>query len=127
MRESLYCTPNTHIMSDKKQAPAKQAAATKSSQQAKTPVLQLFGKENYTWMIAGIVIVALGMFLMSGGKSDDPNQFNQKEVYSTTRITIAPFLICLGLGLEIVALFKNQNNKLMWKCEDIPYFSHSHI
>jgi hypothetical protein len=91
-------------MSDKKQAPAK--SATKAAAHVKTPAQQLFTKENYTWMIGGIIIVALGMFLMAGGKSDDPNQFNQKEVYSTTRITVAPFLICLGLGLEIVALFR---------------------
>lgn len=66
----------------------------------------LFTRENYTWMIAGIVLIALGMLLMSGGKSDNPNEFNQKEVYSTTRITIAPLLIVVGLGVEIVALFK---------------------
>ena len=81
------------IMSDKKQATAKNTPA-------------LFAKENYIWMIAGIVIIALGMLLMSGGKSADPNQFDQKEVYSSTRITIAPLLIIIGLGVEIVALFK---------------------
>jgi len=83
-------------MSDKKQASAKATAASPA----------LFNRENYIWMIAGIVIIALGMMLMSGGKSPNPNEFDQKEVYSTTRITIAPFLIILGLGVEIVALFK---------------------
>ena len=29
----------------------------------------LFGKENYIWMIAGIVVIALGFLLMAGGKS----------------------------------------------------------
>ena len=83
-------------MSDKKQAPAKAAASGPA----------LFNRENYIWMIAGIVIIALGMMLMSGGKSANPNEFDQKEVYSTTRITIAPLLIIVGLGLEIVALFR---------------------
>jgi len=82
------------IMSDKKQA------------HSKAPVPALFTKENYIWMIAGIVLIALGMMLMSGGKSDNPTEFNQKEVYSTTRITIAPLLIVIGLGVEIIALFK---------------------
>ncbi|HAK11754.1 MAG TPA: DUF3098 domain-containing protein, partial [Chitinophagaceae bacterium] len=27
----------------------------------------LFGKENYTWMLIGAAIIALGMFLMAGG------------------------------------------------------------
>lgn len=66
----------------------------------------LFSKENYLFMVIGIAIVALGMLLMAGGKSSDPTVFDQKEVYSTTRITIAPILILLGLGLEIYAIFK---------------------
>jgi hypothetical protein len=46
------------------------------------------------------------MFLMSGGKSTDPGVFNTNEVYSTLRITVAPVLILLGLGIEIYAIFK---------------------
>jgi len=66
----------------------------------------MFTKENYIWMIAGAVIMAIGWFLMAGGKSDNPAVFDDKEVYSTTRITIAPILILLGLGVEIFAIFK---------------------
>ncbi len=66
----------------------------------------LFAKDNFTWMLIGAAIIALGFFLMSGGKSDDPNVFNTHEVYSTTRITIAPILIVLGLIVEIYAIFR---------------------
>ncbi|MES1217085.1 MAG: DUF3098 domain-containing protein [Bacteroidota bacterium] len=66
----------------------------------------MFTKENYIWMIAGAAVMALGWFLMAGGKSDNPAVFNDSEVYSTTRITIAPILILLGLGIEIFAIFK---------------------
>jgi FtsH-binding integral membrane protein len=66
----------------------------------------MFTKENYKWMIAGLVVMAIGMFLMAGGKSNDPNVFNEKEVYSTTRITIAPVLILAGLVIEIFAIFR---------------------
>lgn len=66
----------------------------------------IFGKSNYVWMIAGLLVIALGMFLMAGGKSDNPAQFNANEVYSSMRITIAPILILLGLGIEVFALFK---------------------
>jgi hypothetical protein len=66
----------------------------------------LFEKENYRWMLIGIVVMALGLILMGGGKSKDPNVFNPNEVYSFTRITIAPILILAGLALEIVAIFK---------------------
>ena len=65
-----------------------------------------FSKENYTWMLAGIIVIAIGMFLMSGGKSNNPNEFDQKQVYSTMRITIAPLLIIVGLGLEVFAIFR---------------------
>lgn len=66
----------------------------------------LFGKENYIWMLAGLVVLALGFFLMAGGKSADPNVFDPKDVYSTTRITIAPMLIIAGFIIEIVAIMK---------------------
>jgi uncharacterized membrane protein len=66
----------------------------------------LFGKENYIWMVAGLVVLALGFFLMSGGKSADPKVFDKDSVYSTTRITIAPLLIIIGFVLEIVGIMK---------------------
>lgn len=66
----------------------------------------LFGKENYIWMLAGIAVIVLGFILMAGGKSPDPKVFDPKEVYSTTRITIAPLLIIIGFILEIVGIMK---------------------
>ena len=66
----------------------------------------LFTKDNYKWMLIGLVVMAIGFFLMAGGKSSDPNVFNDKDVYSTTRITIAPILIISGLILEIFAIMK---------------------
>jgi Protein of unknown function (DUF3098) len=36
----------------------------------------MFSKENYIWMLVGLIVIALGMFLMSGGKSNtDPAVF----------------------------------------------------
>ena len=66
----------------------------------------MFTKANYVWMAAGLVVMAAGMFLLAGGKSNDPNVFNPKEVYSTVRITIAPILIIAGLVIEIFAIFR---------------------
>jgi hypothetical protein len=76
------------------------------SEKKTTPSSSMFTKENYTWMGIGAAVIALGMILMAGGKSDDPNVFNAAEVYSTRRITIAPILILLGLGIEVYAIFK---------------------
>lgn len=65
-----------------------------------------FGKENYIWMAAGLVLIAVGMFLLSGGKSDNPSVFLPKEVYGSQRVTIAPLLILAGLVIEIFAIFR---------------------
>ena len=74
------------------------------SEQKTTP--SIFSKQNYIWMLAGLVLIAIGMFLMTGGKSENPAVFDTKEVYSTTRITIAPLLILAGLVVEIFAIFR---------------------
>jgi hypothetical protein len=66
----------------------------------------LFGKENYMWMAIGMAVILVGILLMAGGKSSDPNVFADNEVYSTRRITIAPILILLGLLIEVFAIMK---------------------
>ena len=93
---SLYCTPNMNAMTEKKHVASNNTG--------------LFGKENYKWMLIGVAVMALGFFLMAGGKSTDPNVFKREEVYSTTRITIAPILILLGLGIEVFAIFRKPKN-----------------
>jgi hypothetical protein len=79
------------------------------SNEKKQPQLNnesLFTKDNYMWMLAGIAVMAIGFFLMAGGKSPDPKVFNDNEVYSNTRITVAPILIIGGLLIEIFAIMK---------------------
>jgi hypothetical protein len=98
-------------------APARPAATTtgkpatpRTAPAARTPRIQhapLFGKENYRLMLVGIILIALGLILMAGGKSKDPNVFNPKEIYSFTRITLAPILILGGFVIEIFAIFRN--------------------
>ena len=67
----------------------------------------IFSKDNYMWMLGGAVLIIIGMFLLSGGKSNnDPAVFDKAAVYSTTRITIAPILILAGLVIEIFAIFR---------------------
>jgi hypothetical protein len=67
----------------------------------------IFNKDNYKWMLIGLLVIAVGMFLLSGGVSNkDPKVFDKGAVYSTTRITIAPILILAGLVIEIFAIFR---------------------
>ena len=83
---------------------AKQQIPVSKKTAVVTPVL--FTKENYKWMIIGGAIILLGMILMTGGKSQNPNVFDYNVVYSFTRITLAPVLIIGGLMVEIYAIFK---------------------
>jgi len=73
---------------------------------AEKKISPLFGRANFTWMLVGGLVMALGMVLMAGGKSEDPNVFDANAVYGFTRITVAPILIVLGLAIEVVAIFK---------------------
>jgi len=82
----------------------KQPLKNKSQVQELPP---LFDKSNQRWMAVGAVIIALGMFLMSGGKNADPNVFDPHVTYSFARVTVAPILVLLGLMVEIYAIFKN--------------------
>jgi hypothetical protein len=59
-------------------------------------------------MAIGLVVMAIGFFLMAGGKSTNPNVFNDNEIYSFRRITLAPILIVAGLLVEIYAIMKKQ-------------------
>ena len=105
-KDSLFCRS---IIDSMKQT------QTKATTQVKKPAPSagmgtLFDKGNYMWMLIGLGVIALGFFLMAGGRSSDPNLFNKDEVYSTTRITIAPLLIIAGFIIEIFAIMKKSKN-----------------
>ena len=68
--------------------------------------LAFFSKTNYIWMLVGAALIIVGMLLMSGGKSADPNVFNPNEVYGFRRITVAPIVIIIGFIVEVYAIFK---------------------
>ena len=63
----------------------------------------LFEKKNYTIMLVGLAVIALGFILMAGGGSDDPNVFNE-EIYNFLRIRLAPTLVLIGLAIEVYAI-----------------------
>ena len=64
-------------------------------------------KKNYILIIGGCIIVLLGFVLMSGGGSQDPNVFNEEELFSFRRITLAPFMVLLGYGIVLYGIMKN--------------------
>ncbi len=64
------------------------------------------GKENYKLLLIGFGIIVLGFILMLGGGSTDPNIFNEGELFSFRRITLAPLVILFGFIFEIYAIMK---------------------
>ena len=62
-----------------------------------------FKKKNFILLITGILFIAIGLILMSGGASEDPEVFNY-EIFNFTRLTLAPILITMGFIIEIFAI-----------------------
>jgi hypothetical protein len=88
----------------------KEKRTTATVKKENSGIGSLFDKTNYTWMLIGAGVLALGFLLMAGGGSDDPNVFNAHEVYGTRRITIAPIIILAGFVIEIIAIFRQPKN-----------------
>ena len=55
----------------------------------------VFGKRNYQAMIASIVVLIIGLVLMMGST----------DIYSFTKITLAPLVVVAGFALGVVAIF----------------------
>ncbi len=64
-----------------------------------------FGKENYKLLLIGLAIIITGFLMMIGGGSEDPNVFNN-DIFSPTRITIAPIVVIIGFIVEVFAIMK---------------------
>jgi hypothetical protein len=65
----------------------------------------LFSASNYKILIIGLVVIALGFILMSGGANEDPNVFNE-DVFSFRRIRLAPTVVLIGFGITIYSILK---------------------
>ena len=81
------------------------AAETKSApaQQAAKPVNTAhlaFGKENYIIMGIGMVVIILGFILMAG----------TEDIFSFTKITLAPIIVILGFVIEVIAIVYKPKN-----------------
>lgn len=78
-------------------------------QKKKDERVLLFDRSKYTWLIAGLIVTALGFLLMIGGGSDDPEVFSE-AIFSFRRITLAPILVLAGYGMQIYAIMKKTSH-----------------
>ncbi|HQW95377.1 MAG TPA: DUF3098 domain-containing protein [Saprospiraceae bacterium] len=65
----------------------------------------VFNRDNFKWMFIGMGVMVLGFILMSGGAMPDSNTWDPSIIYSFRRITLAPIVILIGIGIEIYAIF----------------------
>lgn len=70
----------------------------KPQQEQKTPLV--FGKRNYQFFLLSIAVVALGFLLMMG----------KEDIYSFTKITLAPLVVVIGFALGVVAILIKPRN-----------------
>lgn len=80
-------------MSDKKnisKKPAEKASAPKENHTF------AFGKENYTLMIAGVIVLIIGFSMMAG----------KEDIFSTTKLTLAPIVVVIGFIIEFFAIMR---------------------
>lgn len=60
----------------------------------------VFGKNNYRLMILSIIVVIIGFIVMAG----------DTDIYSTSKIVIAPIIVLTGFGLGFFAILKKPAN-----------------
>ncbi len=72
----------------------------------KTDIGFALPKENYKYLLIGFIIIIIGFALMIGGRSDNPNIFNEEEIFSFRRITLAPIIVLLGFAFEMWAIMR---------------------
>lgn len=70
-----------------------------------------FGKKNYYILGAGLLLLIIGYFLMSGGAATSADEFNAEELFSDRRITVAPIVVLIGyivIGVAIMYRDKSE-------------------
>lgn len=60
----------------------------------------VFGKRNYQLFLLSIAVVILGFVLMMG----------TTDIYSFTKITLAPLVVVIGFALGVVAILIKPKN-----------------
>ena len=70
---------------------------------AKNTDKMALGAKNIKLMIAGLLVLAAGFLLLSGGGSDDPQVFNY-AMFDFRRLVAAPIVMVAGIVVEVIAI-----------------------
>jgi len=78
--------------------PTKTVAKTVTSDE---PVNLLYDKSNYVILAVSVLIVVIGFVIMTG----------TTDIYSTSKIVVAPIVVLAGFGLGFYSLLKKPEQK----------------
>lgn len=91
--------------------PVSKVAPKVNVQSSKDTETMPLGKMNYIMIGICLFLIALGFFLMSGS-SNEGSTFNN-DVFSSTRIVVAPFITFLGFILMVPAIiYRGKKNEV---------------
>ena len=77
---------------------------------AKNSDKMALGAKSIKFMLAGLLVMAAGFLLLSGGGSDDPQVFNY-AMFDARRLVAAPIVIIAGIVVEIIAIMGRFKDK----------------
>lgn len=67
-------------------------------------------KKGLRLLLAGVLVMAAGYILMTGGGSSDPEVFNY-AMFDFRRLVAAPVVIIAGIVVEVMAVMGCRNKK----------------
>ena len=70
---------------------------------AKNSDKMALGAKSIKLMLAGLIVMAAGFLLLSGGGSSDPQVFNY-AMFDARRLVAAPIVIVAGIAVIIIAI-----------------------
>ena len=68
------------------------------------------GAKSIKLMLAGLIVMAAGFLLLSGGGSSDPQVFNY-AMFDARRLVAAPIVIVAGIAVIIIAIMGRFKDK----------------
>ena len=77
---------------------------------AKNSDKMALGAKSIRLMLAGLIVMAAGFLLLSGGGSDDPQVFNY-AMFDARRLVAAPIVIVAGIAVIIIAIMGRFKDK----------------
>ena len=70
----------------------------------------VFGKENFILLAVSILIIIIGFWLMSGGKTTEETGFDP-SIFNKRRIVVAPIVTMIGFLMVVVAILKKPKDQ----------------